>query len=231
MGELDVEDVVASNASINDEAGRSSPIFFISSEPSASGVMLPHDRHMASDLVRFRYDIYYAFEGQDPATGKKLKVDERHQLRVSCGFLGLNLNQSTLVSLVKVAEVAKDLPSDVLNENGPASTNKKRSKKKERNAKGESVQNARIVYSMSSPRQLALNIKSKGISVSLLHNNRPFVTASAWRMQLMFQVNHNSGIMNCSLLDVAIHHFSEPVHASGFRSDLGSGVTTTGRLL
>lgn len=212
MGELDVEDVIASNATINEDSGRSTPIFFISSEPSASGVMMPHDRNMASDLLRLRYDIYYAFEAVDAATGNRRKVDERHQLRVSCGFLGLNLNQSTLVNLVKVAEVANDLPKEVLPTNQNCSPKSKRSKKR---TVSPMVEQASI--SMSYPREIVLSFKSKGMSVALLHNNRPFVTASAWRMQLLFQVNQRGGIMNCSLLDVAIHHFSETAQTTAIR--------------
>jgi hypothetical protein len=199
MHELDIEDVMASRKNIEIDKNKGQ-IFFLTSEPSAAtGISLSEDRRFVpSDLLRIRYD---AVHGRENSDGER---HQRHQVRLMVGFVGLNIIQETIVELIKTSKAvftALEVPSSALNNQSDEDDDLEASS---------SLLN--VKENKNDTTEIALSIKCKGISISLLENYKPLVSLNTWNMTLLSQTNKNVSIINFSIVDLGLYHFIEGNH-------------------
>ena len=157
----------------------------MSSEPSASGISLSQDRYVSTDLVRLRYDVSYGHEIYSNNT--KVMVNDRHQLRLSFGFLGFNLVQETLVELCQIGEALK----------GATSTEKREDEEKWQ------------PKSLGLSADAVISIKCKGFNFSLLQNNKPSLSLAIWSFNMLSHISQSTAVINFSVADVNVHHFTD----------------------
>ena len=187
MRELDIQDAISTFHRYNENNGF---IFLMSSEPSASGICLSQDRYVSTDLVRLRYDVSYGHEIN--SNNSKIMVNDRHQLRLTFGFLGFNFVQETLVELCQIGEALKE-----------AMITEKREDE-------ESWQTKSVGLSADA----AISIKCKGFNFSLLQNNKPSLSLAIWSLNTLSQISQSTAVINFSIADINMHHFAE-THAVG----------------
>lgn len=187
MRELDIHDAMSSSQRYNENQAF---VFLMSSEPSASGICLSQDRYVSTDLVRLRYDVSYGHEIN--SNNSKIMVNDRHQLRLTFGFLGFNLVQETLVELCQIGEALK----------GALSAEKREDEESWR------------AKSLGLSADVAISIKCKGFNFSLLQNNKPSLSFGIWSVNTLSQISHSTAIIKFSIADINMHHFAE-THVAG----------------